>query len=359
MRPRTKAFVAAGSGITVGLAGLSLSALPAGADDDPVLPAIGAEELVTSTLAARAPAFAGVAEVENELGLPVVPGMQALDFDAVRVFHDGAEGARVQVERQASELTFVRGAEEAWAYDSEERTAQRFAWDGADAAAARKHAEAELADPSQTAAEIIEQLRPTSDIVVDGTAQVADRAAYELVLTPKPAEKTLLREITVAIDEETRVPLRFDVYANGSSDPVLSLGFVEFEVGAQDADLFEFVPPDGTEVETTDADDAARTAHGAEGTAGAGQDIGQDMETVGEGWDTVVVGQAPADAPGGGSAEQELGGSLEQLGTPVSGTFGSGTHIEIAVGGAVVTDDGRIAAGAVPRQVLVEALDQQ
>lgn len=50
---------------------------------------------------------------------------------------------------------------------------------------------------------------------------------------------------------------------------------------------------------------------------------------------------------------------LEQIGTPVSGEFGSGTHVQVAVGGAVITDDGRIAAGAVPRQVLVDALDQQ
>ncbi|WP_454859236.1 LolA family protein [Promicromonospora soli] len=358
MLPRTKALVAAGSGITVGLAGLAMGALPAGADDDPVLPAIGAEELVTSALEARPPAFAGVAELHNELGLPAVPGAEELDFESVRVFHDGAEGARVQVERQSSELTFVRNADEAWAYDSQENTAKRLNWNEADAAAAREHAESELADPSQAAAEIIERLRATSDITVDGTARVADRAAYELVLTPKPSEKTLLREITVAIDEETRVPLRFDVYANGTSDPVLSLGFVEFAVGAQDADLFEFTPPEGAEVETTEADDVAKAAgeHGAES-------VEQRTTTVGDGWDTVVIGEAPADAPseieGSVEGEQDLTAMLEQIGTPVSGEFGSGSHVQIAVGGAIVTDDGRIAAGAVPQQVLVDALDQQ
>ena len=357
MGPRTKALVAAGSGITVGFAGLALSALPAGADDDPALPAIGAEELVTSALAARAPAFEGVAEMQNELGLPVVPGMESLDFEAVRVFHDGEESARVQVERQASELTFVKNADEAWAYDSQENTAKRLAWDEADAAAAKGHAEAELADPSQAAAEIIERLRPTSDIFVDGTARVADRAAYELVLTPKPSEKTLLREVTVAIDEETRVPLRFDVYANGRSEPVLSLGFVDFELGAQDADLFEFTPPEGAKVETTEADDVADAA----GDAKSSEGLEERATTVGDGWDTVVVGEAPADAPAESSVGpgQDLGGVLEQIGAPVSGEFGSGTHVQIAVGGVIVTEDGRIAAGAVPRQVLLDALDQQ
>lgn len=357
MGPRTKALVAAGSGITVGIAGLALSTLPAGADDDPVLPAIGAEELVTSALTARAPAFSGVAELQNELGLPAVPGTEALDFESVRVFHDGEESARVQVEREASELTFVKGADEAWAYDSRENSAKRFTWDEADAAAARGHAEAELADPSEAAAEIIERLRPTSDIAVDGTARVADRAAYELVLTPKPSEKTLLREITIAVDEETRAPLRFDVYANGRSEPVLSLGFVEFEVGAQDAELFEFTPPEGAEVETTEADDAVGSARDAKDR----DDVEQYASTVGEGWDTVVVGEAPDDVPAEAAVEdgQDLDGILAQVGQPVTGEFGTGTHVQVAVGGAVITQDGRIAAGAVPRQVLVDALDRQ
>lgn len=372
MRPRTKALVAAGSGIAAGLAGLALTALPAGADDDPVLPAIGAEELVTSALAAEPPAFAGVAEVQNELGLPALPATtgtesaaELLDFDEVRVFHDSEENARVQVERRTSELTFVKNANEAWAYDSKKNTAKHVTWDDADVAAARERAGAwtadgmtdGMADPSQAAAEIIERLRPTSDMVVDGTARVADRAAYELVLTPKPSEKTLLREITVAIDEETRVPLRFDVYANGRSEPVLSLGFVEFEVGAQDAGLFEFTPPEGAEVETTDAGDAARAA----GERAGAEDIEQSTTTVGDGWDAVVVGEAPAEALSEAPAEygQDLDGLLGQFGEPVSGEFGSGTHVQITVGGVILTDDGRFAAGAVPQQVLVDALDGQ
>ncbi|GAB3168435.1 sigma-E factor regulatory protein RseB domain-containing protein [Myceligenerans halotolerans] len=368
MRPRTKALVAAGSGIAVGLTGLALSALPAGADDDPVLPEIGAEELVTSVLEARPPAFDGVAEVENELGLPVVPGMEALDVESVRVFHDGEESARVQIERPASEVTFVKNAGEAWAYDSQEHKAKHFTWDDADAAAARERAEGELADPSRAAAELIERLAPTSDIFVDGTARVAGRPAYELVLTPKPSEKTLLREITVAIDDETRVPLRLDVFANGSTDAVLSLGFTGFAVGAQDADLFEFTPPEGAEVDTTEADDVARAA--GEGAGHDAEAFEERTTTVGDGWDTVVIGEMPSGAesgdltgPGGefgqefGGDAPDLSGMLGQIGVPVSGEFGSGTHVRIAVGGAIITDDGRVAAGAVPQQVLVDALD--
>jgi hypothetical protein len=47
---------------------------------------------------------------------------------------------------------------------------------------------------------------------------------------------------------------------------------------------------------------------------------------------------------------------LSTVGTPVSGPWGSGRLITTAVGTAIVTDDGRIAAGAVPEQLLNEAL---
>ena len=49
---------------------------------------------------------------------------------------------------------------------------------------------------------------------------------------------------------------------------------------------------------------------------------------------------------------------LSTIGTPVSGTWGSGRLITTAVGSAIVTDDGRVAAGAVPAPVLTDALSR-
>ena len=51
------------------------------------------------------------------------------------------------------------------------------------------------ADPDGGGDRAIEQLRATSTVAVDGTAEVAGRDAYELVLTPAPTERTLLREV--------------------------------------------------------------------------------------------------------------------------------------------------------------------
>src|SRR5690606_33531959 len=128
MQPRTKGLVAAVTGAALGVTGLALVAMPAGADDAPNLPEISAQELVSSTLQADPPAFAGSVAVHNDLGLPSgVPGMDFADFDSARVFHDGDDGFRVSVQDGNAEYTLVANGDEAWAYNSSDNTATRFA----------------------------------------------------------------------------------------------------------------------------------------------------------------------------------------------------------------------------------------
>ena len=59
---------------------------------------------------------------------------------------------------------------------------------------------------------------------------MAGRDAYELVLTPAPTERTLLREVRVAVDAEKRMPLQLTVLAAGSTEPALQVGFTELNV---------------------------------------------------------------------------------------------------------------------------------
>ena len=216
--------------------------------------------------------------------------------------------------------------------------------------AGKPEGDAAAADPDAAATEALTRLRATSEVSVDGTAEVAGRPAYELVLAPAPSERTLLREVRIAVDAEKRVPLQLTVLANGSSDPALQVGFTDVEFGAQDPSLFTFTPPPGATVEEAPAGEGSR----------ADKPDGAAPTTVGDGWDTVVVGRMPA--PDAAAAPDEDGdrfggpADLSTLGTPVSGPWGSGRLISTAVASAIVTDDGRVAAGAVPEQVLTEAL---
>jgi len=323
--------VAAGLAVA-GVAGLGLLAVPAGAGAAPQLPPVAPEALISSVLSAQKEPFHGTVELNNGLGLPALPNApQAADgTSTARVWSNGPVGGRIQLPTDGGERTLVSDGTTFWAWNSEDRTVVTGARpaDTPDAAS----------DPTTAANEAITRLRGSSNVAVEGTATVAGRPAYELVLTPLPTERTLLREVRIAIDAQMRQPLRMVVLGNGSPDPALQVGFTELTYGAQDPALFTFTPPPGATVEQRQPGQRDQAA--------------ADRRVVGEGWDTVVIRKRPAEQGG----RPEGAPDLSTIGTPVSGPWGSGRLITTAVGTAIVTDDGRIAAGAVPEQLLNEAL---
>lgn len=333
--------------VVAGVVGLGLVAAPAGAGAAPQLPPVTAEDLVSSVLAAKPGPFGGTIQITNGLGLPAIPNMpQAANGNStVRVWSDGAGRGRVQLPTASGEQSFVADGQTLWSWDSAGRKVTKAAEGDK-----KVSPEAAAANPAEAAVTALSALRETSQIRVDGTAEVAGHAAYELVLAPAPSERTLLREVRIAVDAEKRTPLRLTVLANGSATPALQIGFTDLTFGPQDGALFSFTPPPGATVEQTPQHDGALAAK-PEGHTGP------EPTVVGTGWDTVVVAKMPASAAGS-APEQRRGGApdLAALGAPVSGAWGRGQLISTAVGSAIITDDGRIAVGAVPEQVLTEAL---
>jgi outer membrane lipoprotein-sorting protein len=325
----------AAAGIAVaGAVGLGLLAVPAGAGAQPALPPVDPEELVRSVLARDPQPLAGAVELENGLGLPALPGVPqaANGTSTARIWSDGDRRGRVQLPTETGERTLVSDGETFWAWNSEDRTVRRIP-------EGEHERDTTNADPGAAAAEALAALRPTSVISVDGTSEVAGRPAYDLVLAPAPAERTLLREVRVAVDAEHRMPLRLTVLATGSAERALQIGFTDIDFGPQDPELFRFTPPPGAVVEDARHPEGHRPG-------------GSEPTMVGDGWDTVLVTAAP-----GPDAERPEGlPDLAQLGRPIDGPWGSGRLISSAVASVIVTDDGRIAAGAVPEQVLSEAL---
>jgi outer membrane lipoprotein-sorting protein len=339
----------------VGVGGLVALAIPAGAGEHPALPPVSAQELVSSALSAQVPAMNGTVTVDNALGLPALPGLPQLGpgQSSIRVWSDGDGRGRVTLPSVNGERTLINDGTTLWAWDSSTRTAHKVS------KPSTANARPQAVDPATVARGLLAALQSSSTVDVDGTAKVADRPAYELVLAPAPTERTLLREIRVAIDEQTRLPLRLVVLANGSSNPVLSVGFSELTVGPQDAGLFQFSPPPGTTVTEGEAPDV--------GSAASWLD---NVKFVGDGWDMVVLTKLPSgalDGPAGphhapfdkpGRDDFDPQAMLARIGTPVSGPWGNGTLITTAVASAIITSDGTIAVGAVPQQVLTEALSR-
>ncbi|GAA1215071.1 LolA family protein [Prauserella alba] len=351
MNTKRKAATVAVAGTAAGALGLGLLAMPAGADSAPELPEIGAQQLVGSVLKAQPPAMSGTATVDNELGIPAVPGVPALDAQSARVYYDGDGKGRVALEQESSELTYVLGEKELWSYDSAEGTATRTPLP-AGARGEHRSPKADGADPARAATQVVDKLEESSNVSVDGTARVAGRAAYELVLTPKPDERTLVREVRVAVDAEERLPLRMSVLTHGTTEPAFEIGFSEVEFGPQPERLFEFSPPEGTEVTESEAGRP-------EGHRGGSGDEPQ-FRTTGDGWDTVVLTRVPQELRDRGeNGGTDVEGMLDRFGKPVQGEFGSGHVIETRIGTALITEDGRLAAGAVPEQVLRQALENR
>lgn len=347
MQPKTKAITAAVTGSALGVAGLAWLAMPATAGEAPQLPSISAEELVQSVLSTKTPALDGTVKVDNNLGLPTtaLPGGTSLSLDAAHVYNDGNGNSKLSIEQGQADTTVVHNGNTVWTYSSKDNTATKTTVP-ADIARGET-GDGQVSDPAAAATQLLAKIRESSTVNVEGTARVAGRAAYELVLTPKPTERTMLREVRVAVDSETRTPLRLAVMTYGTADPALQIAFSDIDFAAQPASEFQFTPPQGAKVTEKQAEVPQKPDTG-------------DTKVVGEGWDSVVVGTVPADTlqPKNDGKGQSMDPRklLSQFGKPVSGAFGSGYVISTKAGTALITDDGRFAAGAVPQQVLIDAL---
>lgn len=365
MQPRTKAVTTAVTGTAVGVAGLVWLAMPASAGQPPQLPPISAQDLVQSVLSTKTPALDGTVAVDNNLGLPMstLPGGTPLSIDGAHVYNDGNGDSKLTVQQGAADTTFIRNGNTVWTYSSKDNTAKKTT-----VPADKNHqpASQEPSDPAAAATQLLAKVRESSTVSVEGTASVANRPAYELVLTPKPTEHTVLREVRVAVDAEKRVPLRLAVMTYGSPDPALQIAFSDIEFAAQPASEFQFTPPQGAKVTEEQAQLPDKPK------------AGNDVKVVGDGWDTVVTGTLPATAlqpnkagqapgfgpagngsgfgPGHGNRAMDPKKLLAQYGKQVSGAFGTGYVVTTKVGSALITDDGRFAAGAVPEQMLIDAL---
>ena len=190
-------------------------------------------------------------------------------------------------------------------------------------------------------------------MTTDAITNVAGRQAYELVLQPKDTG-SLVDSVHIAIDGKTHVPTRVQAYARNASDPSFEVGFTEFDPSTPAASAFRFNPPPGTKVtESGSASTAAPEAGTQKSPEKAGQPASDvKPKVVGTGWSSVVVAQVPSDAKTGSGQLAEV---LKAL-PPVSGDWGSGHLLRGTLFSAVLTDDGRVAVGAVAPETLYQAL---
>ncbi|HEY0237275.1 MAG TPA: hypothetical protein VGC37_01405 [Friedmanniella sp.] len=327
--------------------------------DDP-LPPIKADDLLVKVSQAKVDGLSGTVVENADLGIPAIPGGSGsaggkltsllAGSHTMRVWSDGADKARLAVDDEYAETDIVSSGTDVWTYDSRAKTATHTTLPADSAKADRKAPEGAPQTPQQAAQEFLTKISPTTDVRVDPDVTVAGQSAYDLVLTPKDGA-SLVKQVRIAVDGTNYVPLRVQVFGSGDK-PALDLGYTDIAFGQPDARMFAFNAPEGTKVTQKAAPEhQAPTATQKKELQARKDQAQKDTTTVGSGWSAVVITKLPSDA----ASNDTLKGFLGQL-KPVSGSWGTGRELDGTIVTAILTDDGRLAVGAVGADVVSSAL---
>ncbi|MFI2079877.1 outer membrane lipoprotein carrier protein LolA [Streptomyces rubiginosohelvolus] len=381
-----------------GVAAATIGLVPALASSgDPDLPKISAQELIEKIAASDEEQLSGTFKISTDLGLPLdglagslVPGGGGGDKDAgaaapqdklmeltsgthtLRVAADGPERQKLSVLGDASEYSVIHNQGEVWAYDSKsDEVYHAEAPEGRDggehAEKAPKGTEGAAATPKDFAEKALAAAGDTTSVTVDGTAQVAGRDAYQLLIKPKQSGSTI-GSVRIAVDAENGVPLKFTLSAASDGKAVVDAGFTKVDFAKPAASTFAFTPPKGAKVTEADELETGKDERGAAQKALPGQLAELDglageggFNVIGKGWTSIAEIKSPGGKglPEAGSDDMpaEAQGFLDALGDKVTGKFGSGTVFKTRLVNALLTDDGSVYVGAVTKDALVRAAD--
>jgi hypothetical protein len=308
---RARALLVAGLGMVLLIAATASVAARTSASPD--LPPITADRLVTSTLRALANdgPVSGRMAVHLDLGLPSIPDtgpgavgagtggfLASLSGNHRLRLWSSADGFRLADLLKASERAIFVSRTDAWAWDFDSFTAYhlgRFP-DGTGRKERRGSGEMlDLVDPLVLTRRALEAITPSTRVLVRGTASVAGRDAYLLVVEPRTSE-TLVARIEIAIDAERRAPLRVEVFSRLRRAAPVSVGFTSISFAHIDPSVYRFSPPPGSTVRDI-AGEMGKEHEVAGPQAGGSMESGEYAEAparvFGHDWTTVIALRTP------------------------------------------------------------------
>ncbi|TJZ51934.1 outer membrane lipoprotein carrier protein LolA [Streptomyces piniterrae] len=390
----------------VGVTAATIGLVPAFAGvGSPDLPKISAQDLVAKIATSDVQQLSGTVRISTDLGLPGLPGgvgagafggdgpsggaqgedgasaspqnklMElASGAHTLRVAADGPDKQRVSIVDKAAEYSFIHNGAEVWAYDSGSNTAVHSK--AADGAKRGSHhgphqgrpeglpKDLKNATPQDLAKEALKAAGDTTSVTVDGTARVAGRDAYQLVIKPKQSGSTI-GAIRISVDAENGVPLKFTLTPKSGGAAAIDAGFTNVDFAKPDADTFSFTPPKGAKVVDGDKEGAKaqkdfEAGKGFKGHKGM-KDFKQGPDgfnVIGKGWTSIATIKGSGQGLPSGKEQDAAGDAgkfLDSVGDKVTGSFGSGRVFSTRLVNALVTDDGTIYAGAVDKQSLIAA----
>jgi outer membrane lipoprotein-sorting protein len=361
-RPALRWLVPTAAAVVVIGGGAAAGTLVASAD--PALPARSAAQLLVDVQTAKVDGLSGTVVESADLGLPdlsALGGSNGSDItklitgsNTARVWYAGDTKVRLALLGTLGETDVIRNGGDVWMWTSRDNTAEHIKVP-ADAGTPHAMPTDLPVTPQEAAAKALAAIDPTTSVTTTGSAKVAGRDAYELVLAPKDTA-SLIGQVRLAIDAKTHIPLRVDVYAKNANDPAVRVAFQDISFAVPGAQQFTFNPPPGATVKTPKAGDAAPKTGApipADPKDRAAKAKADGTQVVGTGWTSVVVAKLPASGGDSSTNAQQLTGLVNSL-PKVSGSWGSGHLLTSALFSALITDDGRVLAGAVAPEKLYE-----
>jgi outer membrane lipoprotein-sorting protein len=263
---RLRWLLPAGIAAAIAVASVATTAA-ANASGEPKLAAKTAAQLLVAVENASPAGLSGTVVETAKLGLPDISGLagstggSSLSIESLvtgsntmNVWYAGKDQQRFALLGQLSEDDLIHNGSDLWSYDSSTRTVthKTLTPEASDQVGSSIAKSAPTLDPQAAAEKALAAIDPTTEVVVDRTARVAGRAAYQLQLSPKDT-RSLIGSVQIAIDAATSVPLRVQIFAAGATSPAFQVGFTSVSFNVPSASIFEFVPPAGASIEQNTA----------------------------------------------------------------------------------------------------------
>ena len=240
-------------------AGLAvLVALPAVVDALPARdPRVPADALLSQIQASGQSGYSGYAEAVGGLRLPLTDEFSSLadlfgDRTRLRVWWRGEEEWRVDALEPTGESGLHRDAVGAWTWDYEDNRVSRI-----DEPSLRLPRATDL-DPAQLGRRLLAEASP-AEVTRLPARRVAGRDAPGLRLRPADP-RTTVTSVDVWADPSTGVPVRVEVRAAGTDQPVVAASFLDFDPRPPAPAITRFAPPAAAEISYGQVADLAAAA---------------------------------------------------------------------------------------------------
>lgn len=334
----------------VGVAGLAATGMFRAQATSESLPETSPGALIAAVQAPHVTGFSGTVVSRLALGLPELPAIGNAGNGSsltsllsgshtVQVWYGGADKQRIALLGATDETDLFRSGRQVWQWSSADHVALHTLLPKHTDRAARIPSPAGSLTPSGLANDALEALDPSTKMAVKTDLRVANRSAYELILTPRTTSSRI-RAVHISVDGKTKIPLGVQVFARGERLAAIDVAFTSIRFAQPSASYFRFTAPADATVREFDLGKYLPREVPAAGP--------QRIVAIGRSWSTIYTYRT-------GKPIAMPKGALRRGTTPVHGSWGHGRLFESSLLSVLITDDGRVYAGAVDPDALYAA----